>query len=217
MNYHHDYAPFDIGDAFRIVPPGAAPSEDGRIDLVIAKGAFGSGEHETTASCLEIMRTLPLEGARVLDLGSGTAILAIAALRLGAASVQCVDISEQAVETGRRNCTLNGFETSAQHLCGTIQDIPQTNFDIILANIYGDLLLDLSGEIFSRIAPGGLLLFSGMLWEYNFDVRKRYEGLGCRVLMNRMLPDFSTVLLRRAVDSTVPEVTQSVPPLRHAS
>jgi ribosomal protein L11 methyltransferase len=197
MNYHHAYTPFEIGADFRIAPPGTPPSLDGRTDLVIAKGAFGSGEHETTASCLEIMKTLPLEGARVLDLGSGTAILTIAALKLGAASALCVDISEQAVETGRRNCAFNGVESRAHHFCGSLQNAPQETFDVILGNIYGDLLLDLSGELFTRVAPGGLLLFSGMLWEYNFDVRKRYEGLGCEVLMNRMLPDFSTVLLRR--------------------
>ncbi|WP_429886408.1 50S ribosomal protein L11 methyltransferase [Geoalkalibacter halelectricus] len=209
MNYHHDYTPFEIGDAFRVVPPGTPAAGDGRLDLVIAKGAFGSGEHETTASCLELLRTLPLEGARVLDVGSGTAILAIAALKLGAASALCVDISEQAIETGRRNCALNGVEERARHFCGFLHDAPTESYDLILANIYGDLLLDLSGEIFSRAAPGGHLLFSGMLWEYNFDVRKRYEGLGCRVLINRMLPDFSTLVLRRAIDNDVPLVTQS--------
>ena len=191
------YTPFTIGTRFRILPPTAPPSTDGRIDLVMARGAFGSGEHETTASCIEALEKLPLAGARLLDLGSGTGILAIAALKLGAAHALCIDISPEAVAAARHNCALNGISEEIEHFNGVLADAPSNAYDLVLANIYGDLLLDLAGDLVSRPRPGGLLLLSGMLWEYNFEVRQTYQRLGCTLLENRMLEEFSTVLLRK--------------------
>jgi ribosomal protein L11 methyltransferase len=159
------------------------------------RGAFGSGEHETTESCLELMETLAgIKGARVLDLGSGTGILAIAALKLGAAHTTCVDIEPEAVETATTNCKLNGFEDRVTHITGTLDAITEKGFDLVLANIYGDILLALAPQLSSKVKPGGALLLSGILWEYNFDVRQAYARKGCRLLKNRMLEEFSTVL-----------------------
>jgi ribosomal protein L11 methyltransferase len=191
------YPPFTIGNRFRILPPDSPSSEDGRIDLIIAKGAFGSGEHETTANCLEILETLPeVRGAKVLDVGSGTGILAIAAQHLGASSAVCVDIDPAAVETGRRNAELNGFPDRIAHIPGVLEDVPMGPFDLVLANIYGDLLLDLAEGLVARTRPGTILLLSGMLWEYNFEVRQKYERLGCEVVRYRMLEEFSSILLK---------------------
>ncbi len=193
-----EFTPFEIGERFRISPPGSPASRDGRIDLVMAPGAFGSGEHETTASCLEILETLPIpEGGRVLDLGSGTGILAIAALRLGARSALCVDVDPTAVGTGQRNCALNGVNDQVEHLCGTIEQVAEEGFGLVLANIYGDILLRVAELLVSKAAPGGSLLLSGILHEDDFPVRRRYEDLGCSVLLNRALVEFTTALLRR--------------------
>jgi len=187
------FEPFIIGKSFRITPPEESPSEDGRIDLVIGRGAFGSGEHETTASCLELLElSPPTSGTHLLDLGSGTGILALAALHLGAKSAVCVDISPDAVKTCATNCALNGFAERVRNIAGTINTLGSEKFDLILANIYGDLLLDLAPEIVARLKPGGSLLLSGMLWEYDFDVRKTYEKLGCTVIKKRMMEEFCT-------------------------
>jgi ribosomal protein L11 methyltransferase len=192
------YSPFNIGARFRITPPGDNPVEDERIPLVIAKGAFGSGEHETSASCLEILEELPqVQGARVLDLGSGTGILAIGALHLGAAQAVCIDINPDAVRTCRVNCEHNGVNERVTHVTGSLDFTKERDFDLILANIYGDLLVDFAPDLVSRARTGGLLLLSGILWEYNFEVRQLYEKLGCRVLKNRLLNEFSTVLLEK--------------------
>ncbi len=193
-----DYLPFNIGSQFRITPPGQSPSADGRHDLLMKRGAFGSGEHETTESCLEMMETLDcIKGTRVLDLGSGTGILAIAALKLGAAYTVCVDIEAKAVETAQLNFRLNQLDARATHLTGTLEVVTDQSFDLILANIYGDILLDLADSLSARLKSGGTLLLSGILWEYNFDVRQAYERRGCEVVRNRMLDEFSTVLLRK--------------------
>jgi ribosomal protein L11 methyltransferase len=193
-----EFAPFGVGERFRVTPPGTPASGDARIDLVMAPGAFGSGEHETSASCLEILETLPdPKGARVLDLGSGTGILAIAALKLGARSALCVDIDPAAVRTCRRNCELNGVGDRVEHACGSIDQVAADPFELILANIYGDILLLVAEVLVAKATPAGVLLLSGILHEDNFEVRRRYQELGCTVLRNRPLEEFTTVLLRR--------------------
>jgi ribosomal protein L11 methyltransferase len=193
------YRPFNIGTKLRIIPPGTPCSTDGRIDLVMQRGAFGSGEHETTVSCLQCLVDMPeIRGAEVLDLGSGTGILAIAALKFGAASAVCVDLDPQAVATARINCRLNQLDETVTHVTGTLADISRTGFEVILANIYGDILLELAGALAAKLKSGGILLLSGILWEYNFDVRQAYQKNGCTVLRNSMLDEFSTLLMRKA-------------------
>jgi len=193
-----EFSPFEIGARFRIVPPRASAAESSRIDLVMAAGAFGSGEHETTRSCLEILQSLPdLENARVLDFGSGTGILSIAALKLGARNALCVDNDSAAVETCKLNCELNGVSESVEHLCGTLERVAPGGFELVLANIYGDILLTEATELLSKASPRARLLLSGILHEDNFDVRRRYRELGCTAAVNRMLDEFTTVLLRR--------------------
>jgi ribosomal protein L11 methyltransferase len=193
------YQPFNIGRRFRITPPDNQTTSDNRIDIVMQRGAFGSGEHETTESCLELMEGLTnIRDARVLDLGSGTGILAIAALKLGAAHAVCVDIEANAVETARTNCQLNGLENQVTHITGTLEMVAGGNFDLILANIYGDILLLLAKPLAAKGGRGSTLLLSGILWEYNFDVRQAYERQGCIVAQNLMLEEFSTVLLTKS-------------------
>lgn len=193
-----DYQPFLVGRRFRIVPPEDAPPADERLNLVMERGAFGSGEHETTSSCLEILEQLELSGTeRVLDLGSGTGILSIATLLLGVDKAWCVDIEAEAVASCQRNSRLNGVDERITHLCGTLEKLPVDGFDLVLANIYGDILLAVADELVAKAAPGAKLLLSGILWEYNFDVRQKYQRLGCKLLKNRVLDEFSTVLLEK--------------------
>lgn len=192
------YQPFLIGHRFRILPPELPAPEDERINLFMERGAFGSGEHETTDSCLTLLEEVPLNGTeRVLDLGSGTGILSIGALRLGAKETWCVDIDAEAVRSCRIHCELNGVVNTSHHLCGTLDQLDAGPFDLLLGNIYGDILLMVAEDLVSRAAPGALLLLSGILWEDNFDVRQKYRRLGCEILANRMLTEFSTLLLRK--------------------
>jgi ribosomal protein L11 methyltransferase len=192
------FDPFEVGQRFRVIPPGTHAATGSRTDLVLAPGAFGSGEHETTASCLELIEVIPeVRGARVLDLGSGTGILAIAALKLGARSAMCVDPDAAAVRTAKLNSELNGVSDQIEHLCGTIDRLARDLFDLVLANIHGDLLLAMAEELVPRARSGGALLLSGIVHEVNFDVVERYQGLGCTVARNRTLEEFTTVLLRK--------------------
>jgi ribosomal protein L11 methyltransferase len=109
----------------------------------------------------------------------------------------CVDIEAQAVETARANCVMNNIERRLTHIVGTLTEGNDTGFDVILANIYGDILIDVAESLSLKLKPGGALLLSGILWEYNFDVRQAYERQGCQVIKNRLLDEFSTVLMRK--------------------
>ena len=75
--------------------------------------------------------------------------------------------------------------------------VEEGEFNLILANIYGDILLDVAEELVNKAASGGQLLLSGILWEYNFDIRQKYQKLGCRLIKNRLLDQYSTVLLQK--------------------
>ena len=193
-----DYQAFDIGNQFTISPPDISPSGNNRIQLIMDRGAFGSGEHETTRSCIEILETLPAaENQKILDLGSGTGILTIAALQLNSGCAWCVDIEAASVKSGQRNCQLNHVDDDITHVCGTLDQLGETGFNLILANIYGDILLDIAENLVGKAAPQALLLLSGILWEYNFDVRQKYQKLGCKLIKNSLLDEFSTVLLQK--------------------
>ena len=185
-----------IGERLRIVPEGAGAPADGRVAVRLARGAFGSGEHETTRSCLEVLGALEgLQGARVLDLGSGTGVLAIAAVLLGARHAVCVDPDSRAVATARRNCELNGVSGAVTHIQGTLADVPPgRRFEVVLANLYGDVLLPILEALADRAVPGGVMLLSGIAWEYDYEVRRRLAAAGCTVLRHCMLEEYSTVV-----------------------
>jgi len=194
------YEPFTLGGRFRVAPRGALGASDGRLDLVVARGAFGSGEHETTASCVEVLEGLAdVRGARVLDLGAGTGILGIAALALGAAHAVLVDNDPQAVLVARRHVALNGMSDRATVVLGEIGDAPGPPFDIVLANLHGDVLVALGPALVARVRPGGVLVLSGILWEHNWDVRDAYGRLGCTLGENRFLSEYSSLLMRLPV------------------
>jgi len=193
------FDPFTIGGRFLIVPPDHdQPSGEGLILLRMAPGAFGSGEHETTAACLKLLAGIPMDaGTSVLDLGSGTGILAIAAVKLGAAQALCIDNDPDAVASCRRNAALNGVARQFTTHLGTLADAPEGTHDLVLANIYGDILLAEAESLVSRARPGAPMVLSGILHEQAFDVKKRYERLGCGTRSTLMLSEFCALLLEK--------------------
>ena len=88
----------------------------------------------------------------------------------------------------------DGHETTAGKL-EWLEEVREEGFDLVLANIYGDILLNLAPAIVARARSGAAILLSGILWEFNFPVRQAFERLGCVVRKNRFLEEFSTVLL----------------------
>ncbi len=186
------------GHPFRIVTDAAAASAP--TDLVIRGSAFGSGTHPTTASCLAALAALaPLDALTVLDLGSGSGILAIAAVRLGAASALCADVNPDAVDAARRNGIANGVADRLEHRLAGAGDLGEDGpFDLVVANIGGELLLDEAARIAPLVRPGGRLLLSGLLREWCSELEAAYGRLGCAVLERAFPGEFCTVLLSRS-------------------
>jgi ribosomal protein L11 methyltransferase len=163
----------------------------------VEASAFGGGTHPTTASCLGLLAGLaPLYGQRVLDLGSGSGILAIAAVRLGAASALCVDVNPDAVASARENGARNGVAASLGHLQGGPGDVPGT-FDLVVANVGGELLLDEAPRIAPLARPGGRLVLSGLLCGWAAELEGAYAAAGCAVLDRRFPGEFCALLLSR--------------------
>lgn len=193
------FTSFSVG-LFTIIPAGDPPPNPCGLPIILGKkGAFGSGEHETTASCLEIMPAIPgINGCRALDLGCGTGILALAAARLGAATVVAVDLEEAAAVSCQENVVFNGFDDRITTVCGELAGIEVQQFDLILANIYADILLPLADQLVSMTCPGGHLLLSGIPLQDKFDVVQRYTRLDCSVVDSRIGQEFATYLFRTA-------------------
>ncbi len=183
-----------IGRRWAVISPGETPPRD-RTPLVIQRGAFGSGEHETTLTCLEELEGMGnLMGKRVLDLGCGTGILAIAAALKGAHPVVAVDIDPRAVEVTRKNARLNNLELEIG--LGSIEKAPGP-FHLIMANIQGDILMDLAPVMVTRLSPGGTLLLSGVAFHENYQVLVTFKHLGCRLLKNRFMEEYTTLVMEK--------------------
>lgn len=189
----------NVGKRLRIVRPGEKATGGDRVELVIARGAFGSGEHETTVSCLEELEELELSGKRVLDVGCGTGILAIAALKLGAEEAVCVDIAREAIQTTLKNARLNGVGERLRAVLGTLRMLPEElrgGYQVVLANIYPEVLREIAPQVAGMMEEGGVLIGSGVLWEDNADVLRVYREAGFEVVKNRWLEQYTTFVLK---------------------
>ncbi len=194
---------FEIGRGFAIFPfyDGAAGGVDAgeRIPILIGHGkAFGSGEHETTASCIEELEALAeVKGARVLDLGTGTGVLAIAAVKLGAREVVAVDTEADAVAAASGNAALNGAAGAVKVVLGDVAAVKGERFDIALANIYGDILEKIAADLSPLLAPGGRMILSGISYDYAYEVKKAYSDAGLTLTKSRALENYVTLVFAR--------------------
>lgn len=195
------YRPIRVGDAL-LVRPSWLPREPGDPDreLVLDPGrAFGTGQHETTRLCLDVLVALAGDGrspARVLDLGCGSGILALAAARLfPAAAVLAADNDPDAADTAAENAALNGLEARLEIRAATVMDLPDS-FDLILANIRPGVLVPIAGDVARRLAPAGLVVLSGILGEEADAVLAAYADAGLRLDDRRDLGEWCALVLR---------------------
>ena len=134
----------------------------GNASLVeLGLGGFGNGQHPTTRLLVEELLARIGGGERVLDVGCGSGVLGLCALRLGASRVVAVDIKPDAVEATRRNAALNGMERQVRALRGPPGDVDET-FDVVVANIGRAAIVELAPELIRRVSPSGWLAVSGI-------------------------------------------------------
>lgn len=157
------FPPVVVGDFCAVRADFHEPVAGVKHELVInPKMAFGTGHHETTWQCIAAMEHLSLAGAKVLDFGCGTGVLAILASKLGASDVEAIDIEEESYRNTLENCAVNGVANVTAR-CGALPDVQGRGFDGILANINRNVILDSMPALASLLKPGGWLLVSGIL------------------------------------------------------
>jgi len=161
--YRQSLEPIVIGERFIVAPDAALfPRETDRLRVIVPQEqAFGTGSHETTSLCIEMLESLDLHGTRGLDIGSGSGILAIAMLRLGAQKVIAFDNDVDAYGALRDNRMRNNADIDI--FIGSIEALRGGAFDVLAMNIIPEVILPLLPHVVSRMADGAHLILSGIL------------------------------------------------------
>lgn len=157
--------PIEVDGGVILRPAWLPEVADGRIEIAIEPaGAFGLGDHPTTRLSAAAVVRLVRAGDTVLDVGCGSGVLAIVAVRLGAASAVGIDIAEAAVEATRDNAARNGVEDRVSASSTPIADVGGT-YDLVVANVLAPALVTMTPDLRRLVAPGGALVVSGILAE----------------------------------------------------
>jgi len=200
-----ELAPVEAGRFFVYGSHDADRVPEGRIALLIeAAMAFGTGHHGTTLGCLRALDRLVedgLEPKSVLDLGCGTAVLAMAAAHVWPVTPLASDIDQVAVEVAEANAAANGLAGRIKCVEAAGLDHPTllaaAPYDLVFANILKGPLIELAPSIAGAMAPGGTLILSGILNEQAEEVLSVYTALGFNTLQNEQIVDWTTLTLRR--------------------
>jgi ribosomal protein L11 methyltransferase len=133
---------------------------------------------------------------KVLDVGSGTGILAIASVKLGGANAVAIDFDETCFDNCKENCEVNQVENSVDVRTGEIRDIKETEFNLILANIHKNVLIEISDEIKNRIKKNGIVILSGLLISDQKDIETKYHSIGFRTEQIEQMDEWIAVVLK---------------------
>lgn len=167
------FRPMPFGKRLWVRPSGFEVNEPGAVIMELDPGlAFGTGTHATTRMCLEWLDANIKPGMSVLDFGSGSGILGIGALLLGAVSVTAVDNDPQALVATRENARRNGVEDKLQACLPG--ELGNDRFNVVMANILAGPLIDLSETLLGLMQPGGNLILSGIMASQSEWVKKAY-------------------------------------------
>ena len=210
-SWKENYPPQEIGDSLVIVPYWLADQPTSRKKIILDPGlTFGTGSHPTTRMVLQTMEKLACPAFHCLDLGSGSGILSIAALRLGAATATGVDIDPKAEDMARENAAYNGFTAPAfTALTGNVtQDtalmdtLAARAYDLVLVNIVADVIIQLAPVLPSFLAQHSTLICSGILDSRLEEVRAALEGAGLAVTAVTAEEDWRCLTAKRGPGST---------------
>lgn len=203
-NWQKFFPRMPIGRRLEIIPPWESPDrvEAGRTVVVINPGnAFGTGQHETTSSCLELIDELLRPGDTVADIGCGTGVLAISALVLGAGRAVAVDNDPDAVNAAEENAVLNGvMEKLALHLGHgpkTALEAEESPYALVVANIFAEKLIEMAEDLTSCVQQGGVLVLSGIESVRAPLVEEAFSSLGWQPSRRLVRGEWTTLALAR--------------------
>ncbi len=155
-----------------------SPLPDETVIEIDPKMSFGTGEHETTRLALRLLEKYVLPDAKVLDVGSGTAVLSIYSALLGAESVLAVDNNDWCYQNGVENVRRNSVSEKVKVLLGEIYDVNENDFDLVIANINKNVLLEIKDELTAKVKDGGRLILSGVLLTDAEQMKTTYSEKG---------------------------------------
>ena len=205
-SWKDNYPAVEVGRNLIVVPYWAADETNGRTPVILDPGlTFGTGAHASTQMVMEFMENCVRPGFRCLDLGSGSGILSIAALRLGAASAVGVDIDPKAEDIARENAAYNGFAAPEfAALTGNVTEdtalmekLRQQSYDLVLVNIVADVIIGLAPVLPAFLTESSILLCSGILDVRLEDVKAALEKAGLEILEIKAKEDWRSIRAQR--------------------
>ena len=205
-SWKDNYPAVEVGESLIVVPYWAAEETGGRTPVILDPGlTFGTGAHASTQMVMEFMEKCVQKGFHCLDLGSGSGILSIAALRLGAASAVGVDIDPKAESIARENAAYNGFAApeftaltgNVTEDTGLMNRLQQQSYDLVLVNIVADVIIGLAPALPAFLSTGSILLCSGILDIRLEDVRQALEQAGLEILEIKAKEDWRSIRAKR--------------------
>jgi ribosomal protein L11 methyltransferase len=196
------FSPHKVGRSLWITPPWVKPPESRRRHIItIEPGmAFGTGTHATTRCCLEFLEHLAERSnggeLTALDVGTGSGILAIAAVKLGAASVVALDNDPTALKVARGNVRVNRVERRIRLANCRLEKLDES-FELVVANLTAETILDLAAALEERVAAGGYLILSGILQLKAGRVLRRFSPASFALLRQSREKEWVTLLLQK--------------------
>jgi len=173
------------------------PKENQVVITINPKMSFGTGMHETTKLILTLLEEYAPGKHTVMDVGSGTAILSIAAAKLGAQQVLAIDNDEWCYINGNENVKKNKVSDKVEVLNSKIQNISETKFELILANINKSVLLSIKEELARHLINNGLLILSGILLQDEDQMKQSFEKLHFKILRTKQLNEWIALVLQK--------------------
>ena len=204
-NWKQYYKPMEIGQRLLVSPQWEQVDPGQRVPLILDPGlTFGTGSHATTRLCLTALEKTVAQGDRVLDLGCGSGILSIAALRLGASQALAVDIDDKCLDVAYENAALNGIGKDRYTVRvgdvlsdGSLRRELEGGYDIVVANIVADVIIALAPLVPAMLRPGGTFLCSGIIDDRAEEVRSALEAAGWTVLETQSADGWFAYTCRR--------------------
>lgn len=192
------FKPVAVGDRLWIRPSWEeAAVPPGRIEIVLDPGqAFGTGDHPTTRLCLRLLERVDVLGQKVADIGCGSGILSVAAMKLGAAMVDSVDTDPLCIDSTRENALRNGVDIRVFEGAG-FGPLPERQYGLVLSNIISAAVIGLVGDACTRVIEGGAWIVSGIIVPNWSDVEEAVMSGGFKIEHREEEGDWVAAVLRR--------------------
>lgn len=190
----------EVSDKIVIKPSFRSYTTDDPDKIILTidpKMSFGTGEHQTTKLMINMVEKYVKPGMNVLDAGTGTGVLAIAAIKLGAAAAVAFDNDEWCYENGIENAEQNAVSDKVQILNCELDDIDIRPFDLVLANINKNILIDIAEGLVIRLSENGTLVLSGLLYTDEEDITDKFVMLGLRVIDKMQMDEWISLAFRK--------------------